>query len=112
MLDRNHSGASGPMKIHIESGSLALTLGFIRELRSSRYIRLDRLTGMVVWIRANDRHVLDELLQNMQSVASVRTCGSDLEVELAHPPEQFSSNENVGTTVIESSAVAPAEVVA
>lgn len=111
MLDRNHIGPSGPTKLHIESGSLAVTLGFLRELRSSRYIRLDRLTGMVVWIRANDRHVLDELLQNMQSVASVRECGSDFEVELAHPREQFVS-ESMVTTVIESGTVAPEEAVA
>ena len=112
MLDRNHSGPSGPMKLHIESGSVAATLGFLRELRSSRYIRLDRMTGMVVWIRANDRHGLDELLQNMQSVASVRECGSDFEVGLAHPREQFVSNESMVTAVIESGTVAPEEAVA
>ena len=112
MSDWKRSGPNAPMKLHIESGSLALTVSFLRELRSSRFVRLDRLTGMVVWIRANDRHVVDEILQNMQSVASVRTCGSDLEVELAHPPEQFVSNESEGTTVIESGTVAPAEIVA
>ncbi len=64
-------------------------MAFFRDLRRSPNIRLDRMAGMEVWLRLTDRLRLEEYLQEMDSVARVSLHDSNLEVELADPPERF-----------------------
>ena len=107
------NGPSGPVRLRVEAhGSVRLMMDFFRDLRRSPNMRLDRMAGMEVWLRLNDRLRLEEYLLEMDSVAGVRMDDSNLEVELAHPPERFVPDGSDGSTVVESRATDPAEAVA
>ena len=69
-------------------------------------MRLDRMAGVEVWLRLNDRLRLEEYLQDMDSVANVRLHDSNLEVELAYPPERFIPDGSDGLGIIEPGAPA------
>ena len=107
-----NSAPTEPVKLRVEAhGSLILMMDFLRDLRKSPNIRLDRMTRMEVWLRLNDRLRLEEYLQEMDSVARVRMHDSNLEVELAYPPEQFVPDGSDGSAVVESGVPAHAEAV-
>ena len=96
-------GLSGPIRLRVEAhGSVSLMMDFFRDLRGSPNMRLDRMAGVEVWLRLNDRLRLEEYLKEMDSVASVRLHGSNLEVELADPPDRFVPDGSDGSALVES----------
>ena len=97
------NGASGPVRLRVEAhGSVNLMMDFFRDLRRSPNMRLDRMAGVEVWLRLNDRLRLEEYLLDIDSVAKVRLQDSNLEVELAYPPERFVPDGSDGSGVVES----------
>ena len=99
-------GPSGPVRLRVEThGSVSLMMDFFRDLRRSPNMRLDRMAGMEVWLRLNDRLRLEEYLLEMDSVASVRMHDSNLEVGLAYPLGQFVPDGSDGSAVVESTVV-------
>ena len=105
------NGASGPVRLRVEAhGSVTLMMDFFRDLRRSPNMRLDRMAGMEVWLRLNDRLRLEEYLEDMDSVAKVSLQDSNLEVELAYRPERFIPDGSDGSGVIETGALVPVKL--